>query len=296
MPIQSTVSFRSREGEPLQWREVYWSDGDDPVLTVATWQSVVGGTSLLTLRAQSLSNSAQISALKCTFFAPGQPKVTKSIRFFPAIVGRAESADYCGLGVSFALESQGKRRSVSFRGIPDIWVAGNELSAEGNAGVQRILSGVVQANGKIQGRGKGFFAVMSERLGLSIYALNVPQLYPVTSVSKGATDNLIRLTVADDALAAINVGTVVTVTNAASMPLLRGPWKVAVKSADPPFVALAGSQQLAAIAGTTALVRPQGKALYGEGLQVSPVGLRTRDTGRPTTGPRGRRPARIRRR
>jgi len=295
MPVMSKLTFNSREGEPLQWREVYWSGGTEVESALQAWQGVEQGNSLLGLRASFLTNSARITALSCTALNPPAAKITRVLKLFPPMVGREASADYCGLGVSLQLTSQGKRRNLSLRGIADVWVSGNELSEEGNAGVQRILAGVVGQGGKQAGRQPGFVQALITRLGVGIYGLNVADTYPFTAVTKAAS-GLLRLSMAADALAIITVGSVVTVTQVPSMPLLRGQWKVAAKDADIGYIELAGSQALAHIAGTTGRVRPAGKAMYSVDIQASVVGLRTRDTGRPTNGPRGRRSARLRRR
>lgn len=295
MAVQSKLTIKSRVGIPLQWREVYWSGGTEIDSALSQWTQVAGGNSLLGLRAAFLSNSANITALSVTAFNPPAAKITRVVKLFPPMGGREGPADYCGLGVSLQFVSQGKRRSLSLRGIPDNWVEGNDFSDEGFAGVAKIISGTQAGLGKPAGRQPGYVQALIDRLGMGMYALNVPENYPFTAVSKTGA-GLISLAVAPETGAIMSVGSIITVTQVPSMPLLKGPWKVASKADDNTSVQLAGSQPLAAIAGTTGRIRPAGRAIFNENIQTSVVGLRTRDTGHPTDGPRGRRSAKLRRR
>lgn len=296
MSVQSTLGFRSRSGIPVQWREVWWSASTDPNDVINGWQSVrAGNQSLLQIRQQFLTQSAEIYYLKCTYYSPGQPKNTRVIRMFPPLKGYAAVADYCGVSVSFSLQIPGHRRSVSIRGIPDTWTTDNALTTTGSKGVQNIISGLAQGNGAKVSKTLGYFAALQAYLNCGIYELNAAATYGGNGIENDG-DGLVTITTDPALIAQLPVGSLVVVTACKSMPLLQSTWKVASVDATNKTITLGGSTQFRAIAGSTCTLKVGTKVTDVTDWQVNPIGVRTRDTGRPTDGPRGRRSARIRHR
>lgn len=295
MSIQSTLSFRSVDGIPLQWREVWWSTGTDPQATLDGWYTVTNGQSLLAQRQSFLSKSAEIYKLKCTNYAPGQPKNSVVNRLFPTLRGSAGVSDFLAMSIAFQLTIPGHRRGLSIRGIPDTWVEDNQLTTAGKNGIVKIISGMKQANGKVQGLGSGYLQNLQNTLSAGIYINTAPSTYRVTEITGGGNE-LLLLKTDPVFLATIKAGDLVVITACPSMPLLRATWKVGAIDGTAQTLTLAGSSQLAAIPGATASIKAGTASVDTTGWQINVVGPAKRDTGRPTDGPRGRRSARLRHR
>lgn len=295
MSMQHTLSFRSVDGEPLQWREIWWSLDSDTKVALNKWYNATDGKNLLQQRQSFLSSSAEIYALKTSFFQPGQPKNTIVQRLFPTLRGVTQESDYLGVSIAFQLEIPGHRRGVSIRGISDAWVEDNQLTATGKSGIQKIISGVPQNNLKIVGAGTGYFANLQRVLGAGININVAPAKYTGNNIVNGAQGN-VTITFPAGFIATLNVGDLIVITACPSMPLLRSTWKIASIDAINLTVTLAGSSQFRAAPNATCIGKAGNDQVDDSPWTVNVVGPRTRDTGRPTTGPRGRRSARIRHR
>lgn len=296
MPIQSTLAFRSVDGEPLQWREIWWSLGTDPSAAVTAWNAAGGGGgSLLQIRQKFLSNSAEIYYLKCTAYNPPNPKVSVVSRLFPTLRGQGTPSDYLGVSIAFQLEIPGHRRPVSIRGIPDEWVQDNQITPVGTKGIQGIISGVAVGAGKLVGNAGGYFRALQDRLSAGIYENVAPARYPGSGIVNGVAGN-IQIDFPAAFIATVQKGDLIVITATPSMPLLRGTWKIADIDAVGNTITLAGSSFLRAVTGAVCVGRAGINSVDNTTWTVNVVGPRTRDTGRPTTGPRGRRSARIRHR
>lgn len=271
---QGTIFFRTSE-ESQGWGESWFAQMDVTAMLGAI-------NSLLEERAKSLATTCEIHAYRAAIIDTPGTKSSRAIKLDTPITGTGslsttdpagktnqtmDAMDYQILSVT-----NQSRRIYPFRGIPDSWVVGSQLSDQGIAGKARIEAYID--------------AVKAASLGFRVYLRSNP-FQTISGITQDVTSKALALLVTLHGFP--NTG-VCTVRGCKANPMLNGRWKFIAIDAN--TIQLVGSQRFFAPNVASGTVQ-----LFGSGNDVISArffdSVSTRKTGRPFGMRHGKRSPRL---
>jgi len=285
MPTQATIYIRNIAAPDLGPREIYYFMGDDPVALLASFTS--SPNNLLAYRANFLSKSCEIYAVRCNFVGSPRKSILKKLNpTIKGVTGVTEDIEasvvYFGWSGAFDV-----KRQFHFRGIDSNWITADKLTTAAN-------TTLIESGGDFTTTGTLGFLNRMKAAGLAMHfqTVTIPNGHPVASIAKTGQDGLLVLTLGDTY--SVPPNTRIQLSGFRGAPLLNGIW-LSSGPATPGVITLAGSGKFSAPAGTTGVIRPApGNFAAVQSFSLNGVG--SKKTGRQSFLQRGRRSVLVRRR
>lgn len=265
--IQGTMYFRDLEISEGWTEQIYG------ITTVDAMNAKL--IDLLSPRSMFLSQNIEIHAVRAAIV--GATKQSKTIKRANPQRGQVpEDTNEAGDAILYLCRTAGNpKRLMTFRGLPDSWIAKDKLTPAGNAGLASI---------------DNYMQLLTTD---SFLNLKTPSLLglgkqPIESMNNAVPGGPIQVTTA--AAHGFESGDIVSIQGIRGYPYLLNRWKIAVVSAT--AFTLVGSQRYNITSGAVGTVL----GIEYVGSPVTSYGFDSvghRNTGRPFFQPRGRKSRRV---